>query len=168
MITTKRLISFIILYYWNVYVHTDGNFSRHLDYCSYDYIIICTNGLENDQLFVCDWFLKKLRVNWFVMRYNHLVQIMSWITFLINSNKPTNKTTDKKLCLLRKTLLTTTGQKHELYSAVWNHEDIQSLSNTINRHATEHLFSSWRAWHLVWCRQVSSAAGWLTDAGWGP
>lgn len=87
----------------------------------------------------------------------------------VSSNNGTNKTADQlsfasctKHCwpLLVKNMNYSQRRR--------DRADIQRLSNSINRHATEHLFGSWRAWHLVWCRQVSSAAGWLTDAGRGP
>lgn len=63
-----------------------------------------------------------------------------------------------------KTLLTTTGHRSELNSAAWD-LGLRKLLKPWNIHAAEHLLSSWCACRLVWCRQVTPAAGWLTDVG---
>lgn len=63
-----------------------------------------------------------------------------------------------------KTLLTTTGHRSELNSAARD-LGLRKLLKPWNIHAAEHLLSSWCACRLVWCRQVTPAAGWLTDVG---
>lgn len=113
----------------------------------------------------------KLRVNWLAMFYDHLVSVHTTFTEVILgcvSISSNNGTAGSSVASCTKHCWPLLVKNMNYSQRRGDRADIQRLSNSINRHATEHLFGSWRAWHLVWCRQVSSAAGWLTDVGRGP
>lgn len=153
-------LSFMVLCCWNVYFN--------------NILIIFVSSHRHLLTWMKVACSDKLRINWLAMFYDRLVSVHTTFAEVvlgcvsISSNKGTNKTADRSFASCTKhcwPLLV----KNMNYSQRWgDRADIQRLSNSINWHATEHLFGCWRAWHLVWCRQVSSAAGWLTDAGLGP